>query len=79
LAAPASLAAVITGHIALVRIKSNHMLQGRSLAIAGLIMGYSMLIAVIMMALIPVFQDFVASQQPLKESKDVYEDHGDDE
>ena len=37
----ASIAAVITGHLALTQIRRNPMLGGRGMAIAGLILGYA--------------------------------------
>lgn len=39
-ASPAALAGVVCGHIALSRIKKNQALEGRSRAMAGLVIGY---------------------------------------
>ncbi|MFS0854196.1 DUF4190 domain-containing protein [Microbacterium sp. 179-I 3D4 NHS] len=51
----ASIAAVITGHMALRRTKENPMIGGRGMAFAGLIIGYVVLGFGVLMLLIGIF------------------------
>ncbi len=50
-----SIAAVITGHLAIRQIRANPALSGRGMAIAGVIMGYVMVAFLVLSIVITLF------------------------